>query len=139
MKIIIKKNNTTLLSENNSVLLTEGLKDIGLSEREQNKIVETLSNTSEQTNTWFARFLKELIVLPVPTPEAEGQPGANQAVIVSRLFDRIQELIAEEVNAESARERLKPENSKIVATMVDILRTLRPSSVSANSYRSTKK
>ena len=48
MNLIIKKYKKNILSEG---LLTEGLGDIGLTEREQSKIIEVLSNTSEKTKS----------------------------------------------------------------------------------------
>ena len=63
MNLIIKKYKKNILSEG---LLTEGLGDIGLTEREQSKIIEVLSNTSEKTNAWFGRFIKSSISIKNP-------------------------------------------------------------------------
>ncbi len=99
MNLIIKKYKKNILSEG---LLTEGLGDIGLTEREQSKIIEVLSNTSEKTNAWFGRFIKSSISIKNPIYSGSSSVAQKQKELVNKIINKIYLFINENSDSEKA-------------------------------------
>jgi len=99
MNLIIKKYKKNILSEG---LLTEGLGDIGLTEREQSKIIEVLSNTSEKTNAWFGRFIKSSISIKNPIYSGSSSVAQKQKELINKLINKIYLFINENSDSERA-------------------------------------